>query len=75
MKHRNKLKQAKRLVVKIGSSLLTAQGQGLDHNAIADWVKQIATLHKEGVQVLLVSSGAVAEGMMRMGWSKRPHAL
>ena len=75
MTHRNKLKHAKRLVVKIGSSLLTAQGQGLDHNAIADWVKQIAALYKEGVQVLLVSSGAVAEGMMRMGWTKRPNAL
>ena len=75
MTHRSKLKKAKRLVVKIGSSLLTAQGQGLDHNAIADWVKQIAALHKQGVQVLLVSSGAVAEGMMRMGWKTRPHAL
>ena len=75
MTHRNKLKKAKRLVVKIGSSLLTAQGQGLDHNAIADWVKQIASLRKQGVQVLLVSSGAVAEGMMRMGWKTRPHAL
>ena len=75
MSGRNTLPGTKRLVVKIGSSLLTAQGQGLDSNAIADWVGQIAALHKQGTQVLLVSSGAVAEGMKRMGWSKRPHAL
>lgn len=75
MSQRNKISDAKRLVVKIGSSLLTAQGQGLDTKAIADWVRQIATLRKNGVQVLLVSSGAVAEGMKRMGWKKRPHAL
>ena len=75
MSQRNKITNARRLVVKIGSSLLTAQGQGLDASAIADWVKQIADLHKKGVQVLLVSSGAVAEGMKRMGWKKRPHAL
>ena len=75
MMHRKRLSSTKRLVVKIGSSLLTAQGQGLDTDAISNWVKQIAELHKQGVQVLLVSSGAVAEGMKRMGWSKRPHAL
>lgn len=75
MSQRNKITNAKRLVVKIGSSLLTAQGQGLDAKAIADWVSQIATLQKKGVQVLLVSSGAVAEGMKRMGWNKRPRAL
>ena len=75
MSQRNKISDAKRLVVKIGSSLLTAQGQGLDTKAIADWVRQIAALQKNGVQVLLVSSGAVAEGMKRMGWKKRPHAL
>ncbi|WP_455374940.1 glutamate 5-kinase [Kaarinaea lacus] len=75
MSKRNKLTSARRLVIKIGSSLLTAQGQGLDNNAIADWVSQIAALRQAGVQVLLVSSGAVAEGMKRMGWSKRPQAL
>jgi len=75
MSKRIKLTNAKRLVIKIGSSLLTAQGQGLDGKAIADWVRQIAALRKAGVQVLLVSSGAVAEGMKRMGWSKRPQAL
>jgi len=75
MSHRDKISQAKRLVVKIGSSLLTAQGQGLDSNAISDWVKQIVELHSKGVKVLLVSSGAVAEGMKRMGWTTRPRAL
>ena len=75
MTHRKRLTSTRRLVIKIGSSLLTAQGQGLDANSISDWVKQIAALHKQGVQVLLVSSGAVAEGMKRMGWKKRPHAL
>ncbi|MGD8558657.1 MAG: glutamate 5-kinase [Gammaproteobacteria bacterium] len=75
MTHRSRLTNAKRIVVKIGSSMLTAQGQGLDTNAIADWVGQIAALQKQGVQVLLVSSGAVAEGMKRMGWKKRPRAL
>jgi glutamate 5-kinase len=75
MTHRKRLTKTKRLVIKIGSSLLTAQGQGLDANAISDWVKQIAELHKQGVELLLVSSGAVAEGMKRMGWMKRPHAL
>lgn len=75
MSHRKQLSSAKRLVVKIGSSMLTAQGQGLDAQAIAAWVEQIATLHAQGIQVLLVSSGAVAEGMKRMGWKQRPRAL
>ena len=75
MTHRNKITQAGRLVIKIGSSLLTAQGQGLDNNAIAAWVKQIVDLHAKGIKVLLVSSGAVAEGMKRMGWTTRPRAL
>lgn len=75
MKHRNKLTSAKCLVFKIGSSLLTAEGQGLDKRAIDDWVSQLAALHKKGLQLILVSSGAVAEGMLRLGWNKRPHAL
>jgi glutamate 5-kinase len=62
-------------VFKIGSSLLTAQGQGLDEKAISDWVSQLATLHKAGKRFILVSSGAVAEGMMRLGWQTRPRAL
>ena len=69
------LATAKRVVVKIGSSLLTNAGAGLDRAAIADWVRQIAQLRKRGIAVLVVSSGAIAEGMKRLGWSKRPHAV
>jgi glutamate 5-kinase len=69
------LSDARRVVVKIGSSLLTNAGAGLDRNAIAGWVRQIAQLRKRGVEVLVVSSGAIAEGMKRLGWSRRPHAV
>src|SRR5512135_3714815 len=69
------LANAKRLVVKVGSSLVTADGTGLDEAAIASWARQIATLTEMGREVVLVSSGAVAEGMQRLGWKKRPHAL
>jgi len=64
-----------RWVVKIGSSLLTNHGRGLDQAAIARWVEQIAALQESGVQIILVSSGAVAEGIKRLGWSRRPHAV
>lgn len=63
------------IVVKVGSSLVTQNGEGLDVNAIASWAKQIAGLKKQGKQVLLVSSGAVAEGMRRLHWKKRPVAI
>jgi glutamate 5-kinase len=66
---------ARRIVVKIGSSLLTNAGTGLDRNAIADWAKQIAALRVRGIEAIVVSSGAIAEGMKRLGWSKRPHAV
>jgi glutamate 5-kinase len=66
---------AKRLVVKVGSSLVTNQGHGLDHGALAQWAGQIAELKRRGQEVLLVSSGAVAEGMQRLGWRKRPSQL
>ena len=69
------LLQARRVVVKIGSSLLTNAGAGLDRGAIADWVRQIAALRARGMEVLVVSSGAIAEGMKRLGWSKRPRAV
>jgi glutamate 5-kinase len=69
------LKTAKRLVVKVGSSLVTNDGQGLDHAALARWARQIAMLRHEGREAILVSSGAIAEGMQRLGWKKRPHAL
>ncbi len=67
--------RAKCLVVKVGSSLVTNQGHGLDHGALAQWAQQIAELKRNGRQVLLVSSGAVAEGMQRLGWAKRPRQL
>ena len=74
-KNRQDLKKSRRWVVKIGSALLTADGSGLDQEAIADWVKQIADLRAQGLEIVLVSSGAVAEGMKRLGWTKRPHTL
>ena len=69
------LANSKRLVVKVGSSLVTNSGTGLDHAAIANWAAQIAQLKKMGREVVLVSSGAVAEGMQRLGWKKRPSAV
>jgi glutamate 5-kinase len=65
----------KRVVVKIGSSLLTKGGQGLDKMAIADWVRQMATLKEQSIDVVLVSSGSVAEGMSRLGLKIRPKTL
>lgn len=69
------VKHSKCIVVKIGSSLLTNHGAGLDGTAIAGWVAQIAQLKRLGKQVLLVSSGAIAEGLQRLGWKSRPHAV
>ena len=66
---------ARRLVVKVGSSLVTADGRGLDHQALSGWARQIAALMQEGRQVVLVSSGAIAEGMQRLGLSRRPKAV
>ncbi len=75
MKSRNDFSKAQRVVVKIGSALLTEGGKGLNQTAIADWVKQIATLKQQGVEVILVSSGSVAEGMVRLGLKVRPKVL
>ena len=66
---------ARRVVVKIGSSLLTNAGAGLDRGAIGGWAKQIAQLRGRGIEVLVVSSGAIAEGMKRLAWSRRPRAV
>lgn len=66
---------ARRLVVKVGSSLVTDDGRGIDHAAVARWAEQISTLHGLGKEVILVSSGAIAEGMKRLGWAKRPHEI
>src|SRR3546814_17284789 len=70
-----KLANTRRWVIKVGSSLVTAKGQGLDHEAIRDWCAQIAALRASGKQIVLVSSGAVAEGRARLGMKKRPGAL
>ena len=72
---RHKLGNSKRWVIKIGSSLLTDDGRGLDNLAISTWVEQIARLREHGKEIILVSSGAVAEGMARLGWKTRPHAI
>jgi len=69
------LRGANRLVIKIGSSLLTNDGRGLDLAAIEAWADQMAQLASAGRAVVLVSSGAIAEGMSRLGWKKRPKAI
>ena len=69
------LTQARRIVVKVGSSLVTNQGEGLDRKAISNWAQQIAVLRKSGHEVVVVSSGAIAEGMQRLGWKTRPSAV
>ena len=66
---------ARRLVVKVGSSLVTNEGRGLDHAAVARWAAEISALRREGREVVLVSSGAIAEGMQRLGWAARPKAI
>jgi glutamate 5-kinase len=68
-------KRTKRIVVKIGSTLITNHGAGVDHALMQEWARQIATLARDGHDVLLVSSGAIAEGMKRLGWSARPHEV
>jgi glutamate 5-kinase len=64
-----------RVVVKVGSSLVTDEGRGIDHAAVARWVGQITALHALGKEVILVSSGAIAEGMKRLGWTQRPREI
>ena len=72
---KNRSFDLQRVIVKIGSSLLTNNGKGLDRTAIYEWASQIAKLHNEGKEVILVSSGAVAEGLVRMGLDERPKKL
>lgn len=69
------LRDARRIVVKVGSSLVTNEGRGLDESAIGEWCRQMALLVQDGREVIMVSSGAIAEGMKRLGWLKRPHAI
>lgn len=72
---RSEFAKSKRIVVKIGSALLTDGGKGLNQAAIAVWVAQMAKLKQQGIEVVLVSSGSVAEGMSRLGLTARPKAL
>jgi glutamate 5-kinase len=69
------LKNARRIVVKVGSSLVTDEGRGLDGEAIGTWCRQMAALAAQGREVVMVSSGAVAEGMKRLGWATRPKEI
>ncbi|EGV36215.1 glutamate 5-kinase [Neisseria weaveri] len=73
--HIENLSQADLLVVKVGSSLVTAEGKGIDQAALNNWAGQIARLKAAGTQIIFVSSGAIAEGIKRLGWPKRPTAL
>jgi glutamate 5-kinase len=72
---RAQIGQSPRLVVKIGSALLTNEGRGLDKAAIAGWVAQMAAIVNAGQELVLVSSGAVAAGMTRLGWKERPSSI
>ena len=69
------LRSARRIVVKVGSSLVTNEGRGLDEAAIAQWSQQLSVLAQQGREVIMVSSGAIAEGMKRLGWVKRPKEI
>jgi glutamate 5-kinase len=69
------LRDARRIVVKVGSSLVTNEGRGLDEAAIGEWCRQMALLVGQGKEVIMVSSGAIAEGMKRLGWTTRPNEV
>ena len=69
------LRDARRIVIKVGSSLVTNEGRGLDEAAIGEWCRQMAVLANEGREVIMVSSGAIAEGMKRLGWTTRPNEI
>ena len=75
MRQHTEIRKARRWVVKIGSALITGDGKGLDRDGLRNWVDQLADLLDAGHEIVLVSSGAVAEGMSRMGWKARPTAL
>ena len=75
MTDRINLGRARRWVIKIGSALITNEGRGLDTVAIQRWAEQMAALRNTGKELVLVSSGAVAEGMARLGMTQRPRAL
>ena len=75
LKSRHDIKKSNRWVIKIGSSLLTDHGKGLDRKAIDSWVEQIERLWVAGKEVVLVSSGAIAAGMSRLNWTQRPEKI
>ena len=75
MTGRTEIADARRWVVKVGSALLTSDGRGLDEAVIAALVDQLVRLRASGCEVVLVSSGAVAAGIARLGWAVRPHRL
>lgn len=72
---RTSIRDARTLIVKVGSALVTNNGAGLALEALAEWARQIARLHEAGKRVVLVSSGAIAAGMQRLGWATRPHEI
>jgi len=72
---RTRIAEARTLVVKVGSSLVTNNGRGLDVEAIARWAAQIARLRATGRRCIMVSSGAIAEGLQRLGMTRRPSAM
>jgi glutamate 5-kinase len=72
---RTPLVDARRIVVKVGSSLVTNEGRGVDAQAVGNWCRQLASLAQQGREMVMVSSGAIAEGMRRLGWSSRPVQL
>jgi glutamate 5-kinase len=69
------LQRARRVVVKVGSSLVTNEGRGVDAEAVGNWCRQMAVLASQGREVVMVSSGAIAEGMKRLGWKERPNEV
>ena len=69
------LLRARRIVVKVGSSLVTNEGRGVDADAVGNWCRQMALLAGQGREVVMVSSGAIAEGMKRLGWAVRPKEI
>jgi len=74
-KPRRRLRDAQRWIIKVGSSILTDDGKGLDHELIGQWTQDIAELLANGKEVVLVSSGSIAEGLVRLGWDERPTAV
>jgi glutamate 5-kinase len=72
---RSVVQSARRIIIKAGSSLVTNEGRGVDLDAVSRWAGQIAGLRSAGKDVILVSSGAIAEGMRRLGWSQRPREM